>query len=844
MPRVCLIPHPSGDNVIGGVHRVISQLAKYLPRYDWQVTKDPFEADIIHGHAVCGSDKLDVYTNHGIYPVSENMPHWMRAANRIISRNFKLAEEVTTVCKWTVSQWDWWEGIIPTIIYNFIDLTEWDGVPPGQCNIEGLQRPFALWAKVKLYKGIGETLELARRNPDIGFAITVVPKELDKPDNVVVAGILPFDQMKLALRDCSVYLSLSTADNFPFQVLEAMALGKPVLAFAAGGIPEAIRHKQEGYLITDINMDEIQRGFEYCLGHAEELGRNARKRVEEWFSVEKIIPQYIEVYERILAKRKKRKELSKCSIVITTHNFKDYVKECIDSALAQDYKSFEVIVVDDCSTDGTWDIIKSYGQKLKRKRFNKPGGKIHGIVRSRNEGVKLAKGEFVACLDGDDRIKSDFLSKLIPLLEDDNSLGIAYSDFGLFGTSEGVIRVAEFDFERLKRGNFIPCCNLFRKKAWERVGGCKPVGESWEDYNTWLTFAERGWGAKRYPEPLYWYRKKGEAGRDWESQPYVQRLRAVVNAYHPLSYLPTVSVIIPCYDQERYLKEAIDSIFAQAFQDFEIIVVNDGSPGEPKAITDEYWDPRLRLIEQENQGLSAARNAGIAAARGKYILPLDADDKLDPTFLEKAVEIQKERGGKVAVYSNFIAFWDSGEESEQELADYNFRILLERDLMPCTILYPKAAWKKIGGYKPVMKHGYEDWEFAISLGEQGCYGIRIREFLFYYRQHAGTSMRDTMQADGKAKAKDAKALIKEIHEITYMSYESQYPLNLQKEVKEEEVLPDNSPIKLKYIGKKEHTISYWGKVSRRQYEASLHKPFIWAEPADVPGLLKLYFVEA
>lgn len=830
--RVCLLPRMYGEHVVGGVRRVLSLLAKHLPKYGWDVIDSPFDADIIHGHALCRSERLDVYTNHGVYPITENMPIGIRYANRRMSRNFKIAEEVTTVSKWTAHQWDWWEGIEPHIIYNFVDLDVWDNVK-GHFHHPNLKKPFVLWAKITPYAGIGETLELAKRNPKLGFAITVVP-EIEVSSNVVVTGILPFDQMQLALKDCAVYLSLSAVDNFPFQVLEAMALGKPVLTFATGGIPEAVRHKQEGYVITNVNMEEIQKGLDYCLEHAEELGRNARERVEEWFSVKAVIPQYIEVYEKVLEGRKARRRRPTCSIVITTHDFKDHVNECIDSALAQDYKSFEVIVVDDCSTDGTWEIIKKYGRKVRRKRFREPGGKIHGIVRSRNIGVEMAQGEFVSCLDGDDKIRPGFLSRLAPILEEDRGLGIAYSDFELFGTSQGVIQVKEFDFEQLKRGNFIPCCNLFRKKAWERVGGCKPVGESWEDYNTWLTITERGWGAKHYRgEALFLYRKKGEEGRDFESQVHTDRLRAVINAYHPRSMAPTVSVIIPCYDHEKYLKEAIDSVFAQTYQDFEIIVVNDGSPGEPKLILDEYWDPRLRLVEQENQGLSAARNAGIAGAHGRYILPLDADDKLDSTFLEKAVKIQKDRGGKVAVYSDFVAFWDNGERSEQKLDDYDFKTLLTRAMMPCTVLYPKAAWTKVGGYKPEMKGGYEDWEFAISIGETGCFGVRIPEYLFYYRQHAGTSMRDMMQINDRAKAKEAKAIIQRLHRATYMGKPA------PQEVKEK---PRKGPVKLRYTGKKEWTVSY--VVSGRRYDVSINEPFITVPPEHAAKLLKLHFVEA
>ena len=820
MPSVCFMPKFQG-NSIGGPQHVISLLSKYLPKYGWEVTDDPQGADIVHGHAVSSFHDIDCYTNHGVYPTNKDTPAWQRRGNRVISQNFKIADEITTVSQWTASRWDWWEGIDPHIIYNFIDLDEWD-------NIEGhfqTKKPYALWAKIKPHQGLGEAIRLAAQNPNHNIVFTLAP--IPVTSNVTVTGILPFDQMKLALKDCSVYLALSSVDNFPLQVLEAMALGKPILAFAMGGIPEAVRHEQDGYIVQNVNEAEIQKGFEYCLKHAERLGNSGRKRIEDWFSVDKIVPQYVKVYEKILSNRKTQKRRPKCSIVITTCNFEEYVKECIDSALAQDHESFEVIVVDDGSTDKTWDIIKSYDRKVKSKRFKRPGGKIHGIVRSRNAGVKMAKGEFVSCLDGDDKITPNFLSELASVLESNKTLGIAYSDFEVFGTSEGVVRTPKFDFERLKRGNYIPCCNLFRKKAWDRIGGCKPVGESWEDYNTWLTMTERGWGAKHVSGALFQYRKKGDEGRDFESQPFVQRLRAVVNAYHPMILPPMVSIVIPCYDLEKYLKEAIDSVFAQTYQNFEIVVINDGSPGDPDKIVNSYWDPRIRMIAQTNKGLSSARNLGIERARGRFILPLDADDRLHPEFLEKAMEVQKARNGKVVVYSDFIAFWDDGSESQEELADYDFQVLLTKAMMPCTILYPKRAWVKVEGYKSALVHGYEDWEFSVSLGEEGIRGVRIPEHLFYYRQRED-SMRNKMSDDDK---KESRRIIQGLHPKSYKSTTTPpkpAPQTVQADGK----------VRLKYTGEQEATVSYRG------YQVSALMPYVFVSPDRVDELLRVHFERA
>lgn len=103
---------------------------------------------------------------------------------------------------------------------------------------------------------------------------------------------------------------------------------------------------------------------------------------------------------------------------------------------------------------------------------------------------------------------------------------------------------------------------------------------------------------------------------------------------------PKVSVIVPCYNLGQYLDETIDSILAQTYQDFKIIIVNDGSTdGDTIELLKTYNKPKTQVIHTENQGPSAARSAGIPLAKGQYILPLDADDLIGDTYLEKAVEV-------------------------------------------------------------------------------------------------------------------------------------------------------------------------------------------------------------
>ncbi|MBE6922620.1 MAG: glycosyltransferase family 2 protein [Ruminococcaceae bacterium] len=136
--------------------------------------------------------------------------------------------------------------------------------------------------------------------------------------------------------------------------------------------------------------------------------------------------------------------------------------------------------------------------------------------------------------------------------------------------------------------------------------------------------------------------------------------------------MPQISVIVPVYKVEAYLHECVDSILAQTFSDFELILVDDGSPDNCGKICDEYAakDNRIRVIHQENQGLSGARNAGIDIARGEYITFIDSDDLVDMRYLEILLDTAKE-GAAVAVCrhrefsdSNQLTAWQ-GEVSRK-----------------------------------------------------------------------------------------------------------------------------------------------------------------------------------
>ena len=195
---------------------------------------------------------------------------------------------------------------------------------------------------------------------------------------------------------------------------------------------------------------------------------------------------------------------------------------------------------------------------------------------------------------------------------------------------------------------------------------------------------------------------------------------------------PKVSVIVPCFNHGEYIDEAVDSILSQTLQNFEIIIVNDGS-------TDEYTinklksynKPKCKVIHTNNLGPSSARNTGIKAASGEYILPLDADDKISFKYLEEAVKILDRESEIGIVYCEVELF--GAKTGKWNLPDFSIERILLMNMIMCCALYRKSDYDKTTGYNPNMIYGWEDWDFWLSLIENGLGVYKLPDVHFFYR---------------------------------------------------------------------------------------------------------------
>jgi len=196
--------------------------------------------------------------------------------------------------------------------------------------------------------------------------------------------------------------------------------------------------------------------------------------------------------------------------------------------------------------------------------------------------------------------------------------------------------------------------------------------------------------------------------------------------------MPKVSVIIPCYNQGMFLDEAVESVLAQTFDDLEIIIVNDGSDDiQTIEQCDSYDDSRIKVLTTTNQGLAAARNNGISQADGKYILPLDSDDKIASEYVSEAVRTLESDSQTGIVYCQAKLF--GAVEGDWKLPEYSLHEMLRDNIIFCTAMFRKSDWQTVGGFDAGMIYGWEDYDFWLSLIEKELKVHQLKGRYFYYR---------------------------------------------------------------------------------------------------------------
>ena len=399
------------------------------------------------------------------------------------------------------------------------------------------------------------------------------------------------------------------------------------------------------------------------------------------------------------------------SIVVPIYNVENYLRQCLDSIQNQTYKKFECIMVNDGSMDSSQQIAEEY---LTDSRFKLINQSNKGLSEARNTGISHIREEstFVAFVDSDDYIYPDFLETLIEHIEDDVDIIEGMIDY--FHDEIKVDNVCH-DFEKQiliskddklgklalneLRVSVFP--KLFRKSLFTE--DFFPEGWIFEDLAVVPELVIHSGKWIKLPKVIYGYRIRPNSITTKEfseekldvfkifgkydlffkdesdgTKLLVEKLKYLHLNYHDIEFVPEnnrykqlykqekqkllskiadyeskalISIIVPIYNVEKYLRQCLDSIQDQSYQNFECLLINDGSPDNSADICKEYVskDPRFRYIEKENGGVSSARNLGLEHSKGEYITFIDSDDWVDSDYLEVLYKSLTDEKADVAV---------------------------------------------------------------------------------------------------------------------------------------------------------------------------------------------------
>ena len=337
------------------------------------------------------------------------------------------------------------------------------------------------------------------------------------------------------------------------------------------------------------------------------------------------------------------------SIFIPVHNGAKYIKTAIDSCFAQTYSDFEIIVVDDGSTDETKSIV----EKENVRYFYQENT---GVSSARNLGIEKARGEWIAFLDSDDFFSHDKLEKQMKVVEKDNTLDVVFCLY--------------HNFTALDRKNFSkPQLRLFwekhlcvlvsaliRKSLFSRIG----LFDTKYCYGEDTDFIARLfiYHIKTYtlPEHLY-YRRVHDNNLSfqchYDNQPEFRKLMmdSIHKARNRMKVqkkdFPLVTIVTPVYNAMPYFKEYLDSVLHQTYRPIELIVVDDGSTDDSYHYIEEFRHKledsgiTVQLFSSPHRNQSAAINVALPHIHGKYFMCSDADDLLMPDNISLKVEYMK-----------------------------------------------------------------------------------------------------------------------------------------------------------------------------------------------------------
>jgi len=448
------------------------------------------------------------------------------------------------------------------------------------------------------------------------------------------------------------------------------------------------------------------------------------------------------------------------SVVIPVYNGEKFIKEAIGNVLSQNYPALEIIVVDDGSTDSTRKIIESLGIDL--RYIIKENG---GPSSARNRGITEASGEFIAFLDVDDLWPENNLNLLLSKMHSEPELKVVHGYGQLLKINEFT---GKWDFLGNPKESFPGYigAGLYKKEVFKEVGMFDTFLKFGEDADWFNRAEELKIPLKKLEEVTLYVRRHGKNMTEGKSlvelnvlqvfKKSLDRLRKHNPEIEAAMDPKKVSVIIPYYNAEKYLEEAIKSVLHQVSKPNEIILVDDGSTDRSAEIA-ESFKKQVKIIRQDHKGAAAARNLGVNHANGFYLAFLDADDLWTPNHLFVLLKAFIDNPGLELAFG-LVEQFVSPELSDHHNYHINEKSRIIPGSHPGAMLVRKDVFLKIGFLNENLELGeFVDW--FSKADDKKINQITIPEIIYKRRIH--TSNQGILK---KEHLKDYTKVIKEILE--------------------------------------------------------------------------------
>jgi glycosyltransferase involved in cell wall biosynthesis len=230
------------------------------------------------------------------------------------------------------------------------------------------------------------------------------------------------------------------------------------------------------------------------------------------------------------------------SIIMPSYNQAEYLSETLDSVLAQSFKDWECLIVDDGSIDNTEEIAKIYCKKDDRFKYIKQENQGPSVAR--NNGIRNSAGEFILPLDSDDLISKDYLSEAMRVFAENPKIKLVYCEAEFFGEKKGEWDLPEYSYERLLFENMIFCSAFYRRSDYDNTDGYNEnMREGLEDWDFWLSFLKKGDIVYKIPQIHFFYRIKNNSRNSISNEITVKKMHKRIFLNHRELYFEFLNPI-------------------------------------------------------------------------------------------------------------------------------------------------------------------------------------------------------------------------------------------------------------------------------------------------------------